>query len=279
MFARHPHGPETLDALHSASEAIALAIGRSRTEEGQSRLVSELERASRVKSEFLSTMSHELRTPLNVILGFAEMARDQGFEWPQREGFVLAIEKAGRQLLELVDDTLAIGKLDAGRDEPRFEDVHLPPFWRRLGTGCASMPRKPGVLLEWGTVAPDVMIHTDPRKLTVVVRNLVSNALKFTEHGFVGTRVWMDGDVVSVAVTDTGIGIRPEDQEAIFEMFRQADGSDARAFDGAGLGLYLVRQFVQQLGGAVVLESAPGRGSTFTVTLPRAGVMHPAEVA
>jgi len=109
---------------------------------------------------------------------------------------------------------------------------------------------------------------TDPRKLLVVVRNLVGNALKFTERGSVRAEVRLEADTVILRVADTGIGIRREDQETIFDMFRQADGSDTRRFGGSGLGLYIVRRFVQQLGGTIALESAPGQGSVFTVALP-----------
>jgi signal transduction histidine kinase len=145
--------------------------------------------------------------------------------------------------------------------------VSLPAFWTALREGCARMPRRAEVALEWGDV-PTVSFATDPRKLTVMVRNLVGNALKFTERGRVQVALAVDDEAAVVRVADTGIGIRREDQETVFELFRQADGSDSRRFGGTGLGLYIVRQFAQQLGGRVDLESAPGRGTTFTITLP-----------
>jgi signal transduction histidine kinase len=126
------------------------------------------------------------------------------------------------------------------------------------------------VRLEWSATAPAISMVTDPRKLATALRNLVSNALKFTEEGRVRAEVARAGDRVEFRVADTGIGIRPEDHAAVFEMFRQADGSDSRRYGGSGLGLYIVRRFVHQLGGTVGLDSAPGRGSVFTVTLPRA---------
>jgi len=112
--------------------------------------------------------------------------------------------------------------------------------------------------------------ETDPRKLTVVLRNLAGNALKFTEHGFVELEAGVTADAVVLRVRDSGIGIRPEDHEHVFDMFRQADGSDTRGFGGTGLGLYIVRRFVRQLGGDVTVTNASGDGSVFTVTLPRA---------
>ena len=254
----------TLGIAHAAAIALANA-----------RLIADLEAASRLKSEFVSTMSHELRSPLNVILGFAEMARDQGTAAPEREEYMRRIEDAGRDLLTLIESTLEIGKLEAGREDVRLEEIRLPGFWTELGRGCASLSRRPEVRLEWGSDVPDISFVTDPRKLTIVMRNLVGNALKFTERGHVRAQVRLSGDSIVLEVADTGIGIRREDHGAIFEMFRQADGSDSRRFGGTGLGLYIVRRFVEQLGGTVELESTPGRGSTFAITLPVSGSVRP----
>ena len=134
---------------------------------------------------------------------------------------------------------------------------------------CARMPRNAGVELQWRP-ASEGTVHTDTRKLTVMVRNLVGNACKFTERGWVRAEAVIDGDQLVLRVSDTGIGIRPEDQRIIFEMFRQADGSDSRRFGGTGLGLYIVRTYVLQLGGVITLDSAPGAGAAFVITLPRA---------
>jgi signal transduction histidine kinase len=236
------------------------------------RLVADLVRANRLKSEFVSTMSHELRTPLNVILGFSEMARDHAVDAPAREECLTHIEEAGRELLGLIESTLEIGKIEAGREELRLESVPLSIFWAELAQGCRRMPRRPEVALDWSETVPPVIVVIDPRKLALVVRNLVGNALKFTEQGTVRTEAWLDDESLVLRVADTGIGIRPEDQEAIFEMFRQGDGSDSRRYGGTGLGLYIARRCVHQLGGTIALESAPGRGSVFTVRLPRARV-------
>jgi signal transduction histidine kinase len=237
------------------------------------RLFEELERASRLKSEFLSTMSHELRTPLNVMLGYTEMARDPTANG-ERDGFLERIDTAGRDLLELIDSTLEIGRIEAGRTDVQLETVSLSGFWSELGRVCAKLPRRREVALAWEP-APPVALVTDPRKLAIVIRNLVGNALKFTEHGEVRVGALCRHDAVILEVCDTGVGIRPEDQEVIFEMFRQADGSDSRRFGGTGLGLYIVRRFVQQIGGNVELDSEPGRGSVFRVTLPLERAVRP----
>jgi PAS domain S-box-containing protein len=232
------------------------------------RLVEELAHANRVKSEFVSTMSHELRTPLHVVMGYAEMARDQELPLSEREELLVGIERAGRELLDLVEDTLDVGRLEAGQSAVRFEAVGLRTFWAGMWANCAELRRRADVALVWGHEVPDVMVVTDPRKLRAVVGNLVSNACKFTERGRVEACVALCDDRLQLSVTDTGIGIRPEDRNVIFEMFRQADGSETRKFGGTGVGLYIVSRFVGQLGGTVTVESTPGEGSTFTVTLP-----------
>jgi signal transduction histidine kinase len=239
------------------------------------RLVADLRRASRLKSEFVSTMSHELRTPLNVILGFTEMARDAGGDRAAQEECLGRIEAAGRDLLALIEGTLEVGKLEAGREDVELQPLALPAYWAELGRGCARMPCRAGVVLDWQEAVPAVEVVTDRRKLALIVRNLVGNALKFTEHGRVEVAAALGDDALEVSVADTGIGIRPEDQETIFEMFRQADGSDSRRYGGTGLGLYLVRRFVEQLGGTVAVDSAPDRGSTFTVRVPTGGAVRP----
>jgi signal transduction histidine kinase len=239
--------------------AIALA---------NARLVEDLQQASRIKSEFVSTMSHELRTPLNVILGFTEMARDLVADQDSLLACLGKIDAAGRDLLDLIEGTLALGKLEAKRDAVILVATPLPPLWTSLRDVCERFPRAGGVALEWSEDPPPVALATDPQKLAIVVRNLVGNALKFTLAGRVAVQATRRPDGLAITVADTGIGIRPEDQARVFEMFQQADGSDARRFGGTGLGLYIVRQYVEQLRGSITLESAPGRGTTFTVVLP-----------
>jgi signal transduction histidine kinase len=232
-------------------------------------VVADLQRANRLKSEFVSTMSHELRTPLNVILGFADMLGDPMFGDAERQEFTRHIRNAGLELLELIENTLAVGKLDVGREDVQLERLPLRAFWTEVGRTCGDLPHAPEVALEWSDAVPEVDVRTDPRKLAIVIRNLVGNALKFTARGRVRCDTWIAGDNLVIRVSDTGIGIRAEDHQAIFEMFRQADSSDSRRFGGTGLGLYIVRRFVGQLGGRVTLESAPGEGSVFSVVLPR----------
>jgi len=237
--------------------------------EANRRLIDALEAANHVRTEFVSTMSHELRTPLNVMLGLAEMARDPEFDAGQRDDLLERIGRAGARLLELIEGTLEIGKIDAGQAHVEEREITVAELWAELGRGCSDLVPRPGVTLSWGEELPPGALRTDPRKVVVILRNLLGNALKFTNEGHVRVGLHGDEDEVVLVVEDTGIGIRDEDQDLVFEMFRQADSSETRPFDGSGLGLYIVRQFTQRLGGAVSLTSEPGKGSRFAVTLPR----------
>jgi signal transduction histidine kinase len=242
--------------------ATALALANSA-------LIHDLRAANKLRSEFVSTMSHELRTPLNVILGFADMAQDPEVDEDERYGMLRRIDGAGRELLRLIEDTLAMGRIEAGRDALELEPVQVSALWEQLRRECALLPQKASVAFEWEPLAGgDATFLTDTRKMTIVMRNLAHNALKFTETGWVRARLAVEDGSVVLSVTDTGIGIEPRDQPVVFEMFRQGDGSDTRRYGGTGLGLHIVQRFVEQLGGTVAVDSVPGVGSRFTVTLP-----------
>jgi PAS domain S-box-containing protein len=267
ILAATRHTPD--DSFSGQEQTIACGLAQiAALALTNARLVEELARADRIKSEFLSTMSHELRTPLNVVLGYAEMLEDPQAPAADRAQCVARIQGAGRTLLEMVEMTLDIGRAEAGHDDVRLTPLRLPGFWRGLGEECARLPRPAGVTLEWDAGPPDVTLLTDARKLAIIVRNLIGNALKFTDRGGVRAEAHCHDGRVVVRISDTGIGIDPEHQQLVFEMFRQVDGSDARRYGGAGLGLYIVRRYVEQLGGRIELASAPGRGSHFTVSLP-----------
>jgi signal transduction histidine kinase len=237
------------------------------------RLVADLEAANRVKTDFVSTMSHELRTPLNVIIGFTEMLRD-GAAGPVTQSQLELIDRVdarGRELLELIEATLHAGRLEAGRDSVDVAPIGLPELLAVLEASASGLPRPAGVEVEWeAPTALGVPLYTDRAKLALVVRNLVGNALKFTHDGRVVVRLRPQGDALLVEVCDTGIGIDAAHLPVIFDMFRQVDGSMTRRHGGVGLGLYIVKQCVVQLGGSVEVESEPGRGSVFRVVLPGA---------
>jgi signal transduction histidine kinase len=234
------------------------------------RLVEELERASHLKSEFVSTMSHELRTPLNVILGYTDMLAD-ALESGEHATMLASIRHSSLELLEMIEATLDLNRLAAGKDMPQFEHVWMLELWDELRLEFAALPCKESVALRWEPAGLDTLI-TDRRKLKMIVKNLVGNALKFTSAGVVETRCVCDDAGAVISVRDTGIGIAPEQVPHIFDMFRQVDSSDRRSYSGAGLGLYIVHRLVDQLGGTIVVDSIPGQGSTFRVTLPAAPV-------
>jgi len=243
------------------------------------RLVSDLRSANTFKSEFVSTMSHELRTPLNVILGFTEIARDVALDAPERERALDRVEVAARELFSLIEDTLEMGRIEWGRDGVRLQQVALRPLLADLEVACVRLPRAAAVSFRWKADVPATTVLTDPRKLTVIVRNLVGNACKFTEQGQVTVWVTMTEAQLVLAVSDTGIGIAPADRDTIFEMFRQGDSSDSRRFGGLGLGLHITRRFVEQLGGTIEVSSEVGRGSMFSVKVPIATVRRSADAA
>jgi signal transduction histidine kinase len=239
------------------------------------RLIADLENADRLKSEFVSTVSHELRTPLNVIIGYTEMLREGAvgdLSGDQRD-LVDRLDTRGRELLDLVEATLQVNRIEAGRDQVNAAPIALTDLVRALDVSTAGLPRQPGVSFEWRLPeAPGAMLRTDRAKLALVVRNLVGNAFKFTSAGKVEVRLSLVRDVLAVEVEDTGIGIPTDQLPIIFDMFRQVDGSETRKHNGVGLGLYIVKQFVTRLGGRIEVTSVPGKGSTFRVTFPGAVV-------
>jgi len=259
---------EPLAAFTPVQERVAAGIGQLASLAFENaRLVEELEGATEAKLEFISTISHELRTPLGVILGYAEMLGDDA-RAEQRSAWLDRIRRAGVELLDLIDATLNLNRLEAGQDPPHLEPVELRDFVTELATDFDGVPRSAGVELCWES-GDDAALVTDRRKLRMVVKNLVGNALKFTPVGSVTVRYRVDEATCTFEVTDTGVGIAAEHLPLIFEMFRQADGSDRRSFSGVGLGLYIVRRLVDQLGGTVDVISLRGLGTTFTVVLPR----------
>jgi len=232
----------------------------------------ELERSNQYKSEFLANMSHELRTPLNSSLILAKLLADNkdGNLTAEQVKFAQTISSAGDDLLTLINDILDLSKIEAGKVEVNLEAVLIPPMVRTLVKTFHPIAEEKGlgfsVTVEPGT--PERM-ETDVQRLGQILKNLLSNALKFTEKGEVALRAFSQSDrTVSFAVRDTGIGIPAHQQSAIFEAFRQADGSTHRKYGGTGLGLSISRDLARLLGGDITVQSAPGKGSVFTLTLP-----------
>ena len=236
------------------------------------RLVEELGRANRLRSEFVATMSHELRTPLNVIVGYNELLIDGVFGELNRDQTetLHRVGKSARELLDLINATLDMSRLESGRLPVNLQDVWVPDLLREIDSETQGLRENTTVRFAWEVPAQLPYLSTDPFKLKMVLKNLIANAVKFTHEGSV-TIVAQSGDGhIEFSIADTGIGISPEAQAMIFEPFRQVDSSITRRYGGVGLGLYIVRRLLDMLGGTVAVESEVGRGSTFHVRLPLA---------
>jgi signal transduction histidine kinase len=230
----------------------------------------QLEAASRHKSEFLANMSHELRTPLNAIIGFFEVLSQRMFGDlnEKQEEYLNDICASGQHLLSLINDILDLSKIEAGRMELELTAFDLPMAIENALTWVRERAGRRGIALDQAVDQRMGQIRGDERKIKQVLLNLLSNALKFTpEGGRIGVRAELVDGMAEVSVADTGIGIAPEDQEAVFEEFRQV-GMVAKKVEGTGLGLTLSRKFVELHGGRIWVKSEVGVGSTFTFTLP-----------
>ena len=261
---------ETIELLRTFATQSALAIQNARLFHEIEDKSRQLEAASRHKSEFLANMSHELRTPLNAVIGFSEVLLQRMFGElnEKQDEYLKDIYASGQHLLSLINDILDLSKIEAGRMELAPAPFHLPSALENAVTLVKERAGRHGIALELDVDPPLGEIVGDERKVKQVLLNLLSNAVKFTEEGGrIRLKAIRRDGVVEIAVTDTGIGIAPEDQAAIFEEFRQV-GSDERRREGTGLGLTLAKKFVELHGGRIWVESALGRGATFTFTLP-----------
>ncbi|ODN71900.1 response regulator [Methylobrevis pamukkalensis] len=242
-----------------------------RTQTALKRQARELERASRYKSEFVANMSHELRTPLNALLIMSRLLIENrtGNLSEEQISFARTIEGSGNDLLGLINDILDLSKVEAGKLDLSPEDVAVAGVVDRLRRTFEPLAtqKRVGLRVEVEAGTPETF-ETDPQRLEQVLKNFLSNAVKFTEAGEVVLKVSPAGDGIAFAVTDTGIGIADEEQETVFEAFRQADGTINRRYGGTGLGLSISRELAGLLGGEIRLESRLGEGSTFTLTLP-----------
>ena len=254
--------------------------------ESQAQQLAELaqsaEEANQAKSKFLANMSHELRTPLNSTLILAKLLADNptGNLTEEQVRFAQTISGAGNDLLVLINDILDLSKIEAGKVEVNAENIPLAPTVQVLVETMAPLAQQRGLALNASVEAgtPE-RIETDGQRLGQILKNLVSNALKFTTRGDVSLKVSQpEPGIVSFAVRDTGIGIAQHQQELIFEAFRQADGSTHRKYGGTGLGLSISRDLAHLLGGDLTVQSEPGAGSTFTLTLPLSYSHRPQDV-
>ncbi|MEN0105329.1 MAG: PAS domain S-box protein [Pseudomonas sp.] len=288
LFGRHQDGhliplEVGLSPLRSGEDVLvqAVIIDISERKAAETRLREQAEQlalANRYKSEFLANMSHELRTPLNSILILSEQLKQNtgGNLNDKQVKHSDIIHRAGRDLLQLINDVLDLARIEAGRVQLKLEQMNVHDLIQELDASLRPMAELKSLRLI-SSLEPQVprVIFSDRGRLQQILRNLLSNALKFTERGEVqvsvscGSVVEEDGRVMlTIVVRDTGIGIAPEQHQRVFQAFQQIDGSTSRAFGGTGLGLAITRQLVEVLDGTVRLDSAPGQGSVFTVQLP-----------
>jgi signal transduction histidine kinase len=230
----------------------------------------ELEAASRHKSEFLANMSHELRTPLNAVLGYAELIQDGIYgEVPAKMGDVLErIQQNGRHLLGLINAVLDLSKIEAGQLTLSPADYSVRELALGVISATEALAAEKQLALEVDVPADLPQGFGDERRLTQVLLNLVGNAIKFTEAGSIRIRARVENGSFLVAVSDTGVGIAPDDRDRVFEEFQQVDSSSTRRTGGTGLGLAIAKRIVELHGGRIWVESTPGQGSTFAFTLP-----------
>jgi len=235
------------------------------------RLFEELERANRFRSDFVATMSHELRTPMGVILGYHELLLDGTFGSlaPEQADTLRRANRNASELLDLVNATLDLSRLETRHIPLTLADLPVAALFDDVAAAITAPADRAGLRVCWHTPPDGLTIHTDPVKARMVLKNLVGNAVKFTERGRVTVAAQARNGGVELAVSDTGIGIAPDAQQLIFEPFRQVDGGSTRRYGGAGLGLYIVRRLLEALGGSIAVESALGHGATFRVWLPR----------
>ena len=245
-------------------------IGRQVEEEREKR-VRQAEDSSRRKSEFLANMSHELRTPLNAVMGFSEALDERYFgELNEKQTeYVRDIHSSGKHLLSLVNDILDLSKVEAGRMELEPAEFDLPAALEGAMALVRERAHRNGIGLTLDCRPNAFQVFADERKLKQIALNLLSNAVKFTpDGGKIAVIARSDGVTAEVSVADTGAGIAPEDQAAVFEEFRQVGKDSARKAEGTGLGLPLAKRFAELHGGSIRVHSLPGQGSTFTLVLP-----------
>jgi len=262
---------EVVELLRTFATQSALALQNAHLFQEIEEKSRQLEVANRHKSEFLASMSHELRTPLNAVIGFSEVLLERMFGElnDKQDEYLQDILSSGRHLLSLINDILDLAKIEAGRMELELVDFHLPQAIVNAITLVRELAARRAITLAIEIDPRLGEIKGDERKVKQVLLNLLSNAIKFTpEGGRVEVHAGLSDGFAEISVTDTGVGIAPEDHEAVFEEFRQVGTDYAKKHEGTGLGLTLSRRFVELHGGRIWVKSELNQGATFTFTLP-----------
>jgi len=266
-----PFSDKEIALLKTFADQAVIAIQNARLFREIADKSRQLEVANKHKSEFLANMSHELRTPLNAIIGFSEVLLERMFGElnEKQDDYLKDIHSSGRHLLTLINDILDLSKVEAGRMDLEASRFRVPEAIGNAMTLIRERAQRHGIALGT-TIGEDVEeVTADERKFKQILLNLLTNAVKFTpDGGKVDVRARLQEGMLEVAVRDTGIGIAKGDQAAVFEEFRQVGRHYTNKQEGTGLGLALTKRFVELHGGRLTLDSEPGKGSTFTFTLP-----------
>jgi signal transduction histidine kinase len=269
---RKAPGPFTdteIELVRTFADQAAIAVRNAELLSALQARTHELEVASRHKSQFLANMSHELRTPLNAIIGYTELLLEDGPlpEDEQRDAHEKVLQ-ASRHLLALINDVLDLAKIEAGKIDLAPEMISVRALVTEVVSTIAPQMEKNGNRMVVECADAIGTLRADPVRLRQALLNLATNAAKFTREGEVTLSAARDAGWITLAVRDTGIGMTPEQTSRLFQEFTQADASTTRKYGGTGLGLAISRHLCRMMGGDILVESAPGRGSTFTIRLP-----------